>query len=96
MTFRSIVFLACLLGVDSAAATDARPHAPTPSPETEAHAQAAGRPPADEFSLLDTNHDGVLSKAELSRHPKAAHMAMVDENGDGVLSREEFAELSGM
>lgn len=52
--------------------------------------------PADEFSKLDSNHDGVLSRAEMSHHPKAAHMAMVDEDHDGKLSREEFSELEGM
>ena len=63
-----------------------------------AHANpvAAETTPPDEFSKLDLNHDGVLSRAEMSRHPKAAHMAMVDEDQDGTLSREEFAELEGM
>lgn len=51
---------------------------------------------SDEFSKLDSNHDGKLSRTELAKHPKAAHMAMVDENQDGLLSQEEFGQLQGM
>lgn len=58
------------------------------------HSNEASR--VDEFSRLDLDHDGVLSRAEMSHHPKAAHMAMVDEDHDGTLSREEFSELEGM
>ena len=47
-------------------------------------------------TIAGVNHDGVLSKAEMSHHPKSAHMAMVDEDQDGTLSREEFAALEGM
>ena len=68
--------------------------ASAPSGDHPAHEKSG--PQADAFSLLDANHDGVLSKVEMSAHPKAAHMAMVDENRDGVLSRGEFAELEGM
>lgn len=63
------------------------------------HASVAGSSEAatvDAFATLDVNHDGVLSKAEMSHHPKSAHMAMVDEDQDGTLSREEFAALEGM
>ena len=51
---------------------------------------------SDEFSRLDSNHDGKLSRTELAKHPKAAHMAMADENQDGLLSQEEFEQLQGM
>ena len=56
----------------------------------------AGHTTPDAFTTFDTNKDGVLSKAELSKHPMAAHASMVDANKDGVLNRTEFAALQSM
>jgi Ca2+-binding EF-hand superfamily protein len=50
----------------------------------------------DAFAKLDTDKNGVLSKAELARHPMAAHAAMVDANRDGSLDRKEFEALQRM
>ena len=70
--------------------------APTkPVTPTTVHGKHAGQVP-DAFAVLDTNKDGVLSKAELAKHPMAAHASMVDANKDGVLDRSEFAALQGM
>lgn len=45
----------------------------------------------DEFTQLDINKDGFLSKTELAKHALAPHFDMVDANHDGKLSKEEFA-----
>lgn len=96
MKYASLTFAALLLasGVAMAGNTAVIPHGS--SADQPEHVQTASVQPADEFAALDTNHDGVLSKDEMSRNAKAAHMAMVDENQDGVLSRDEFAELKDM
>ena len=73
--------------------TSTKPVAPTTDHGTMSH---AGHATPDAFVAFDTNKDGVLSKAELSKHPMAAHASMVDANKDGVLSRNEFAALQGM
>ena len=72
------------------------PKAPAkPVTPTTDHGKHAGHA-SDAFAALDTNKDGVLSKAELVKHPMAAHASMVDANKDGVLDRSEFAALQGM
>lgn len=49
-----------------------------------AHAQ--GR-----IAALDTNHDGLLSRAEAQAHPHLGQkFGEIDANGDGYLSREEL------
>ena len=90
------LLLASILATGVAFASDVDANASAPSGDHATVAQGPVGHGADAFSTLDTNHDGVLSKAEMGHHPKAAHMAMVDENRDGVLSRDEFAELEGM
>lgn len=92
---KSLLIVPLMLVAGAAFATDAPGSSPGASAESSNHDHASA-PASDEFSKLDTDHDGVLSKAEMSHHPKAAHMVMVDENRDGVLSRDEFAELSDM
>jgi hypothetical protein len=54
---------------------------------------------AQSFDKADTNHDGVLSRAEFAATPRAmppadAAIAFVvsDQNKDGVVSRAEFLD----
>lgn len=57
-----------------------------------------------DFSKIDTNHDGLLSKQEIENWQRANEMAEImarnhaiflqlDTNHDGVLSPEEFAKF---
>ena len=91
MKFASVLLLSFLSGAAFADGPN-----PVPAQPGSQASPGASRAVPDEFSKLDVNHDGELSKAELAKHPKAAHMAMVDENQDGFLSREEFEQLQGM
>ena len=43
------------------------------------------------FSKLDSNKDGKLSKAEMSKHPMAANFPMMDTDKSGYLSAKEAA-----
>lgn len=53
--------------------------------------------PSDEFTALDKNKDGKLTKAEFpAKHPLAAHFGMLDTNRDGSLSKAEFAKHHDM
>jgi Ca2+-binding EF-hand superfamily protein len=48
---------------------------------------------AKEFAALDKNHDGKLSRAEVSADKNLPrHFAMLDADKDGKLSEEEFAK----
>ncbi|EKT4102255.1 MULTISPECIES: hypothetical protein [Lysobacteraceae] len=49
-----------------------------------------------DFTKLDTNKDGALSKEELAKHKLAPHFGMLDGNKDGKLSPQEFAAGKGM
>ena len=52
---------------------------------------------AEEFAKLDTNKDGMLSKAEIpAQHPLYAHFDMLDGNKDGSVSKDEFTKHHGM
>lgn len=51
---------------------------------------------AGEFSGLDANKDGKLSKAELRKHKLAPHFGMLDVNKNGTLSPTEFAAGKAM
>ena len=49
--------------------------------------------PNNEFTTLDKNKDGKLTKAEFpAKHPLVAHFGMLDTNRDGSLSKAEFAK----
>ncbi len=49
-----------------------------------AHAQGG-------IEALDTDHDGLLSRAEAQAHPRLAQrFSQIDANGDGYLSRDEL------
>jgi Ca2+-binding EF-hand superfamily protein len=51
-----------------------------------AHAQGGGK-----LEALDTNHDGMLSRAEAQAHPHLSqHFDAIDANRDGILSRDEL------
>ena len=50
----------------------------------------------DEFTTLDTDKNGTLSKAELAKHRLGPHFGMLDANKDGRLSPKEFAAGKGM
>ncbi len=50
-----------------------------------------------EFTTLDKNKDGTVSKAEVpADHPLAAHFDMLDTDKSGGLSKAEFAKHHGM
>ncbi|CAN7334833.1 hypothetical protein [Pseudoxanthomonas sp.] len=49
-----------------------------------------------DFTKLDANKDGSLSKEELAKHKLAPHFGMLDSNKDGKLSPQEFAAGKGM
>jgi Ca2+-binding EF-hand superfamily protein len=51
---------------------------------------------SSEFTALDVNKDGSLSKTELAKHRLAPHFGMLDANQDGRLSPAEFASGGGM
>ncbi|PJR31323.1 hypothetical protein ASJ34_08465 [Xanthomonas campestris pv. campestris] len=44
-----------------------------------------------EFTALDANRDGKLSKAEMAKHKLAPHFGMLDLDKNGSLSSAEFA-----
>ena len=82
-------------GAPQSAPADAHAHH-APASATQA-GHAMGSDAADDaFAKLDTDKNGVLSKAELAKHPMAAHAAMVDANRDGSLDRKEFEALQRM
>ena len=65
----------------------------TPTTDHGQHKPAA----ADaDFTKLDANKDGSLSKEELAKHKLAPHFGMLDSNKDGKLSPQEFAAGKGM
>ena len=50
-----------------------------------------------EFTRLDTDKDGFISKSELpDKHPLLPHFGMVDKNRDDKLDRNEFEVASKM
>lgn len=49
-----------------------------------------------EFTTLDANKDGKLSKAELSKHKLEPHFGMLDTDKSGTLSPTEFAAGKAM
>ncbi|ODU52307.1 MAG: hypothetical protein ABS98_04260 [Lysobacteraceae bacterium SCN 69-48] len=51
---------------------------------------------SDEFTKLDTDKDGSLSKAELAKHRLAPHFGMLDADRNGRLSKAEFDAGKGM
>jgi len=71
-----------------------------------AHAHDGPHPPkvektgqaikSSEFTTLDSNKDGNLSKAELAKHKLGPHFDMLDTDKDGRLSVAEFAAGKGM
>lgn len=95
-----VTSLLLLVAIAAGAASAAEPQKTSTKPATPAahHGKVTtpGHAAPDAFTALDTNKDGVLSKAELAKHPMAAHASMVDANKDGVLNRSEFAALQGM
>lgn len=50
-----------------------------------------------DFSELDTNHDGTISKEEAAANPKLYQdFKNLDKNGDGKLEKAEFARFETM
>ncbi|WP_313231838.1 EF-hand domain-containing protein [Stenotrophomonas acidaminiphila] len=60
------------------------------------HGQHAPAAADADFTKLDTNKDGALSKEELAKHKLASHFDMLDGNKDGKLNPQEFAAGKGM
>jgi hypothetical protein len=66
-----------------------------------AWASAQGTPPSDsgattalDLSPLDTDKDGLISKAEAAQEPAIAQVfAQVDANGDGFIDAKEAKRL---
>lgn len=57
-------------------------------------AMAGDKSKAPEFSELDTNRDGAVSKKELRAHQDlVAHFQDADVDRDGLLTRSEFSML---
>jgi hypothetical protein len=48
-----------------------------------------------QFDLIDTNHDGKISKEEFMVHAEGMFKSM-DTNGDGVLTKDELTCCKGM
>ena len=48
------------------------------------------RPSIDEIFKMDTNNDGMLSKAELEDSPMVRNFERMDANSDGFITRTEF------
>lgn len=47
----------------------------------------------DPFADADTNHDGIVTKAEFAAK-RAASFVQLDRNGDGFISRDDFGRLA--
>lgn len=58
------------------------------------HGEQAGN--TAEFTALDRDKDGTLSKAELAKHKLFPHFDMLDVNRDGRLTSSEFDVGKGM
>ncbi|MEN8722538.1 MAG: EF-hand domain-containing protein [Alphaproteobacteria bacterium] len=55
----------------------------------DSHGEKAKTRAAQQFSAMDANGDGKLTREEMKAHHKARH-AKKDTNGDGKISRDEF------
>lgn len=51
-----------------------------------------GGDPMDAFEGADTNHDGVVTRAEFVA-ARAARFDKMDRNGDGFISRDDFKRV---
>lgn len=67
---------------------------PTTDHSQMGHSKMAGN--TAEFTALDRNKDGMLSKAELAKHKLLPHFGMLDANRDGRLNSAEFELGKGM
>lgn len=88
--------LELITGVALAAATGvavAQMTPPSPStPSTPSDSPAAGAPSGGEFTKLDSDKDGMVSKKEASRNKGlTAKWDTLDTNKDGKLDQGEFA-----
>ncbi len=60
-------------------------------------AAAAGAPHTDDFTALDANHDGYLSRAETAKmHGFGKAFDDADTNHDGRLDRDEFVKAGAI
>ncbi len=73
-----------------------------PEPRERRRVAEEGPPPGDRpfprpgeilFRLFDTDHDGVLSEAEIQAAPEA--LKKLDKNGDGKITRDEIGPPPG-
>ena len=82
-------------GQTSTPTTDHGQHKPMDHKKQE-HGQHKPAASDADFTKLDANKDGSLSKEELAKHKLAPHFGMLDSNKDGKLSQQEFAAGKGM
>ncbi|MBY8826521.1 EF-hand domain-containing protein [Hephaestia mangrovi] len=61
-------------------------------PASAAQARFGQRDPMAAFDDADTNHDGVVSRAEF-RAARVARFDRMDRNHDGAISRDDFGRL---
>lgn len=85
----------------NAPATDHSQHKPEeqkkPAHGDHGHGHGQHKLAADaEFTKLDRNKDGALSRDELAKHRLSGHFVMLDADKNGSLSPKEFAAGKGM
>lgn len=93
MNRNTSLFLLALSLFGAIAVAHAHDGAHPPKAEKTGQAQA---PKSGEFTALDTDKDGSLSKAELTKHKLGPHFDMLDTDKDGRLGVAEFAAGKGM
>ncbi len=75
--------VACLMGASAAMATEPSSSPNSTSSSTMTHDKA-------NFSAMDTDHDGYVSKSEAA-HAGVSNYTAADKNGDGRLDSNEVA-----
>jgi hypothetical protein len=81
------------LAVGAASSTVAFGQATTPAPSA-APTSPATPSAAPDFSSIDTDKDGFISRAEASKAGVAGQFTTLDKNNDGRLDRSEFSGMS--
>lgn len=83
-------------GTENAEESKASQDEATQAVPSSPHQEQALKEPAMQFSRLDQDQDGRISKGEIKGHQDLAEdWDRLDDNGDGNLSPEEFEKYSG-